>query len=316
MEFNKATRDMLPGDRVEGFYIITDAVIKTSSSGKPFLSAKLNDCLGSIDMKCWDYYNAPVTERDNGRIVKIRGDVKEFKGASQLNATHIRLATDDDEFDRDALIPAAPFDAADGLREVEDIVSSIEDPDYRAVCERMLKKHGKAFASIPAAKSIHHSFINGLLMHTLNMLRTANFLSDIYTDSVNRSLLLAGTLLHDFAKEAEFVVAETGLVTEYSVRGQLLGHPVMGAMEVADCARELNIPEDKSILLQHMILSHHGAPENGAAVNPVCAESELLGYIDLIDSRMEIYAEAFETLPRGTFSQRIFALDKKIYNHG
>ncbi len=105
------------------------------------------------------------------------------------------------------------------------------------------------------------------------------------------------------------------LVTEYSVKGELLGHLVMGAQAVAKAAEEAGLPEDKSVLLQHMILSHHGDPQFGAAVRPVCAESELLSMIDLIDSRMEIYRETMEETQPGTFSKRVFALDKKIYCH-
>ena len=89
----------------------------------------------------------------------------------------------------------------------------------------------------------------------------------------------------------------------------------MGAQEVAQVAADLGIPEDKSVLLQHMILSHHGEPEFGAAVKPICAESELLSYIDMIDSRLEIYRENLEQIPIGEFSGRIFALDKRIYHH-
>ncbi|MGN1128703.1 MAG: CMP-binding protein, partial [Candidatus Flemingiibacterium sp.] len=100
-----------------------------------------------------------------------------------------------------------------------------------------------------------------------------------------------------------------------SVKGQLLGHLVMGAEEVAETAKELGIPESKSVLLQHLILSHHGEPEFGAAVRPLCAEAELLSYIDVIDSRMEIYAENLPDVPVGGFSARIPALDKKIHNH-
>ena len=153
-------------------------------------------------------------------------------------------------------------------------------------------------------------------MHTGNMLKIADQLAELYADTVDRDLLLAGTLLHDFAKEEEFTFSELGLVTEYSLKGKLLGHLAMGAQEIAEIAKELNVPEEKSVLLQHMILSHHGEPEFGAAVRPQCAESELLALIDLIDSRMEIYRETFASVPAGKFSQRIFALDKTIYHHG
>ena len=93
------------------------------------------------------------------------------------------------------------------------------------------------------------------------------------------------------------------------------GHLVMGAQAVAETARELAMPEEKSVLLQHLLLSHHGEPEFGAAVRPMCAESELLSMIDLIDSRMEIYKETMDETEPGSFSKRVFALDKKIYRH-
>ena len=95
----------------------------------------------------------------------------------------------------------------------------------------------------------------------------------------------------------------------------MLGHLVLGAEAAGRAAQELGIPEEKSVLLQHMILSHHGEPEFGAAVRPMCIEAELLSYLDLIDSRMEIYTEAMENTPVGTFSGKIYAIDKKIYNH-
>ena len=152
-------------------------------------------------------------------------------------------------------------------------------------------------------------------MHTANMLRIADFLSGLYRDVVDRSLLIAGTFLHDLSKDEEFTFSELGAVTDYSVKGQLIGHLVLGAEEAAEVCRELGVPEDKSVLLQHLILSHHGEPEFGAAVRPLCAEAELLSLIDSIDSRMEIYAEATADLSAGEFSQRIFALDRRVYRH-
>ena len=131
-----------------------------------------------------------------------------------------------------------------------------------------------------------------------------------------QTLLAAyGCLLHDFGKMKEFSFSELGLVTEYSTEGQLLGHLVIGAEWVAAAARKLGIPEEKSLLLRHLILSHHGEPEFGAAVVPVCMESELLHLIDKIDSRVEIYRKAFEEVPVGAFSSRIFALEHRVYHH-
>ena len=179
----------------------------------------------------------------------------------------------------------------------------------------MLRRHREAFQNIPAAKSVHHGFLNGLLMHTANMMKMADFIAKLYPETIDHSLLMAGTFLHDFGKEVEFMFSELGLVTEYSMKDQLLGHLVIGAQEVGEIAKELGVAEDKSVLLQHMILSHHGEPDFGAAVKPICAESELLSYIDMIDSRMEIFRENFADMQVGEFSKRIFALDKRIYKH-
>lgn len=316
MDYNKRIADFSCGDRVEGFYILKDAQLKATVSGKPFLSGAISDQSGSIDLKVWDY-SGPVgsNSSDQGRVVKIRGEVSEYKGLLQITLSNIRMAQDSDVFDASQLVPSAPIVSGIELGYVKDMIASISDPDYRAVASEMLHRHLEAFTSIPAAKSVHHSFLNGLLMHTSNMMKLADFLSGQYCGVIDRSLLLTGTLLHDFAKEVEFSFSELGIVTDYSVKGQLIGHLVMGAQEAAEVCSSLKIPESKSVLLQHLILSHHGEPDFGAAVRPMCAEAELLSYIDMIDSRMEIYAEALPSVPIGSFSNRIFALEKRIYHH-
>lgn len=316
MDYNKMISDMTVGDRVEGFYALKDAQLKTSVAGKPFFSGIIADRSGSMDVKVWDY-SGPVGSdpADVGHVVKVRGEVTEYKGSLQMNVARIRLAEPSDEYDLSNLVPVAPMDLDAAFAGVEDTVESIEDADYRTIAKEMLARHKAAFRSIPAAKSVHHSFVAGLLMHTANMLRCADFLAGLYSEVIDRSLLLTGCLLHDFAKEKEFTFSELGIVTDYSVKGQLLGHLVMGAQEVAEVSKALGTPEEKSLLLQHLILSHHGEPDFGAAVRPQCAEAELLSYIDLIDSRMEIYAETLPGVPEGTFSGRIFSLEKKIYHH-
>ena len=316
MEYNKNVKDMVPGDKVEGFYILKEAYQKISSNGKPFLSAVIADKTGTMDVKVWDYAGPVGTQEDVGKIIKIRGDVSEFKGNPQLSLSNIRMALPEDNCDTVRLVAAAPIDKDETVRKVRALVDSMEDPDYRQVARTMLERHLETFASIPAAKSVHHSFLSGLLMHTANMMAMADFLSGQYASVIDRSLLLTGTLLHDFAKEIEFRFSDLGIVTDYSVKGQLLGHLVMGAQEVAQVCAELGTPEEKSLLLQHMILSHHGEPEYGAAVKPMFAEAELLSYIDMVDSRMEIYEELLPSVAEGSFSSRVFALDKRIYHHG
>ena len=303
------------GDRFTGFYILRNVFQKVTNTGKPFLSASLADASMSVECKVWDYAG-PLGPADDGKVVKVQGVLQEFKGAAQVKVERIRLATEQDPYILDDLVATAPMDLNAAYANIEATVESLADADYRAVCREFLRRHGERFRKLPAAKSVHHGFVGGLLMHTGYMLELAQFLAQLYASVIQRDLLLAGTLLHDFAKMEEFVTSELGVVTEYSTKGQLLGHLVMGAQEAAEVCKELNVPEEKSILLQHMLLSHHGQPEFGAAVLPQCAEAELLCYIDNIDAKMEIYRENLEKIPVGGFSQRIFALEKRIYNHG
>ena len=110
MEYNKQLSQMVPGDRVEGFYILKEGTIKTSNSGKPFLSATLSDRSGNLDLKAWDYSGPVGAPEDAGKVVKVRGDVTEYRGTTQLTASNIRMATAEDGYDVSALVPTAPID--------------------------------------------------------------------------------------------------------------------------------------------------------------------------------------------------------------
>ena len=303
------------GQSLTGFYLLKQASLRTTAAGKPYLAAAITDRTGTVELKVWDY-SGPINHEDEGKIVYIQGRVSEFKGALQVTADRIRLAQENDNYLLSLLVPTAPLDLQETLEELDAMLASMEDAGYREVCREMFRRHQRAFTTIPAAKSVHHGFVHGLLMHTVNMMKTAVFLAAQYGEFLDRDLLLAGTFLHDFAKIREFQVSQTGLVTDYTTEGQLLGHLVMGAQEVGGICAACGVSEDRSTLLQHMILSHHGQPEFGAAVLPQCAEAELLCYIDMIDSRMEIYREVLDKTEPGQFSDRVFALDnKRLYRH-
>ncbi len=306
--------DIKSGTSIEGCYILKDATVKLASNGRRYLSGVLSDRSGEADLMMWDYQGT-VGTADVGEAVLVRGNVGEYKGNLQITGIRIQLAPDD-SYDVTDLVPSAPIDRERAIDYIKETLASVAADDYRRIAETLLQRHMDEFARIPAAKSVHHGFLYGLLMHTAYMLRTAEFLAKQYASVIDRDLLVAGTVLHDLAKIDEFCISKYGLVTDYSTKGQLIGHLVAGAMNVADVAKELGVDPKRSMLLQHMILSHHGTPEHGAAVVPVCAEAEMLHYIDLIDSRMEIYAENFKTMQADTFSAKpVFALEHKIYKH-
>ncbi len=303
-----------PGEVVEGYYVLKEAVRKMTKAGKPYLYAVLTDVTGRMDTNLWDYDEAAnASPKDAGSVVLVHGVGIDYNGAVQMKLFSIRTAGPQDKPDLSRLVPCAPIDRDEALSVIRTLVASMQDADYRAVCGEMLRRHAKTFPLIPAAKNVHHGFVGGLLMHTVKMLRTADFLAGEYEDVVNRDLLLSGTLLHDLAKDREYAVSGLGVVTEYTAEGNLLGHLVMGAQEIADAAHACGIPEEKSLLLQHMILSHHGSPEYGAAVVPKIPEAEMLSYIDMLDSRMEILREALESVEPGAFTGRIGTLDGRQF---
>ena len=312
-----ALASLRPGDRFSGYYLLKSAQGSTTAAGKPYLNFRLADRTGELSGKLWDYAG-PVDSGDAGRAAWVSGRVESYQNAPQAVLEELRLTDGDDVFDPALLVPTAPIPVETMLDYVEKTLGGLADADYRAVCTIVLERRRDCFAAIPGAQSIHHGFLHGLLMHTAKMMQAAERLAKVYTDVIDPSLLLAGVFLHDIGKLAEFEATELGLVGEYSREGRLLGHLFLGAEMVGEAAREAGIPEEKRLLLQHLIASHHGVPEYGAIVPPKCAEAELLSYLDLIDSRMEIYREVYGEMKRESFSPRkVYRLDnKEVYRPG
>ena len=307
--------DMITGQSYEGFYLLSSMALKKTKAGKTYLAGEIADSTGSIPVVFWDYIGEPKDE-DAGAVIKVRGEVSEFNGKRQFTIQRARVATDGDEYDLKELVPCAPIDVASEMEYVERVIESMHDGDYLRFAAAAFKRHEKAFQTLPAAKGVHHAFVSGLLMHTASMLKMAEALCNVYgARYINRDLLIAGVLVHDLAKEQEFEVSPTGIVTDYTESGNLIGHTVMGMMEVERIAKLVLMPPEKMLLLQHMVAAHHGKPEWGAAVVPQTVEAEMLHYLDLIDSRYEIYREAMEQTPQGEFSDRIFALEHRVFNH-
>ena len=308
---NAPLRSLAPGERFCGWYLLKQAQNAVTAGGKPYLNLRLADNSGELAGKFWDY-PGPLGAGDAGQAVWAAGRVESYQNAVQLSLDELRLADGQDEVDLNRIVPAAPYDAGQMLAYVERTLQGLADADYRAVCLALLERHREAFALLPGAKAMHHAFLHGLLMHTANMMRQADFLSKLYADVIDRSLLLAGAFLHDIGKLAEYSTSPLGMVSDYSKEGLLLGHILLGTEEVGEAARALGIPEEKRLLLQHLLASHHGKAEFGAIVLPKCAEAELLANIDMVDSRMEIYRETYGDTPAGQFSrQKVYGLNNQ-----
>lgn len=299
--------DIKRDDRFEGYLIVRSAEQRASANGKNYLDMTLADKSGSINAKMWDGTVHPPLA---GSIVKVRATGNEFNGRMQLRVEKIRAAESRDQVDMSALIPCAPRDPNEMLGEVVRAADHIADPDLRRITCELLDRAGDKLLTFPAAKQMHHAERSGLLHHTTTMLRAANAIMSVYPQ-LNASLLIAGVIVHDLAKIDEMDADTLGLVSDYSVDGKLIGHIVRGVVNIQLAAEKTKANPGKALLLQHMVLSHHGIPEYGSPLAPKFPEAEVLNTIDTLDARLYEMDEALSRAIPGGFSEKVWGLDNR-----
>ena len=294
-------------DRFEGFVIVRAAEQRASASGKNYLDMTLADRSGSINAKMWDGTVQPPVA---GSIVKVRATGNEFNGRMQLRVEKIRPADKKDDVDMSALIPCAPGDPKAMLADVVRAADRIADRDLRLITCELLNRAGDKLLTFPAAKQMHHAERSGLLHHMTTMLRAAQAIMTVYP-RLNPSLLTAGVIVHDLAKIDEMDADTLGLVSDYSVDGKLLGHIVRGVVNIQLAQQKTGASQAKALLLQHMVLSHHGIPEYGSPMSPKFQEAEVLNMIDTLDARLFEMDEALSRAMPGGFSEKVWGLDNR-----
>lgn len=305
----------LPNGMVDGFVILLKAEVKKTKNGSEYLDAVLGDNSGEISAKLWDYRGeASVLEQD--MVVKVRGNIEQYNGKDQFRIAQIRPANENDDYDLSTLVPASEVGGEQLFAMIMQRVNAFKNSDLKLIVKKIIEDRKALLVKFPAALRLHHAMVGGLMYHTMSIIRMAEEICKIYPN-INRDLLLAGAILHDVAKTWELETSKTGLAKGYTAEGELIGHLVKGAMYVNDTAKELGINSEVVTLLEHMILSHHGVPEYGAAVRPMFLEAEILSSLDSLDATIFEINNALSGVEVGKFSDRQWALDnRKLYNHG
>ena len=308
--------DFKLGDMVSEFYLVKGSDVKTGKTGKHYLAIDLSDATGVINAKKWDLY---PSERDfiyglkSGDVVRITGKIGEFNGTLQMNIETISPAVPGEGFDPSELFKTAPEDSDSMYDFIIGRIRAFEDEDLKKVCLSFYEENRDKLMYYPAAMRNHHAEYGGLLYHVKRMMMAGEKLCEVYT-YLNKDLLLAGVALHDIEKLNEILSDENGVSPGYSTEGQMLGHLVMGAMVINNRCRELGIPREKSLLLEHMSLSHHYEPDFGSPKKPLFPEAEMLHYLDMMDAKMFDFEETLKMVEPGEFSERVFQLDgRKLY---
>lgn len=312
---NISISDFEPGAKIEGYYMIRAVDTKTTNSNnKKYLDFNLCDKTGEINAKLWEVPALSEDKYKGNTVVKIKGSILSWQGALQLKIERIRNINDEDKINVEDFVQAAPLKPEFMYDEILGYINNMEDKDIKDIVKYIFKENKEKLQYYPAAKRNHHAIRSGLLFHVMTMIHMAEKLSEIYT-FLNKDLLYAGVILHDMSKIEEMNSNDFGIVDEYTVEGQLLGHITQGVKKIEVVAEKLGTDKEVSMLLQHLVLSHHYEPEYGSPVKPMIAEAEMLHYLDIVDARMYDIKKVLKDTEKGNFSERLWSLEnRRIYN--
>ena len=300
---------MIKGQMIEGYLLVRAAEQRTSSNGSKYLDLTLSDRVSEVNAKMWDGQTPPPKP---STVVKVRGMMLEYNGRPQLRVDKMRPTEPADGVDLSQLVPCAPETGNEMMAQLNARIDRIQSEPLRAIVRYRIDECREQLTYYPAASKLHHAERSGLLHHITTMLRDADAISEIYPQ-LDGDLLAAGVMLHDLCKIREFDSDEMGLVSDYSVEGNLIGHLVAGVAELEQAGQALGTPRELLVLLEHMILSHHDLPEYGSPRRPMIPEAEVLHLVDLLDARMYEMDRALSAVNPGSFTERIWSLDRKLY---
>lgn len=274
---------------ITGFFCASQKSMRSKKDGAGYFALTLGDRTGQIEARMWEI--ADAGEFAQGDVVKIRGQVCRYNEKLQITVDRLRKAAEG-EFSLADFVPSTERDVDELWAELNGWVASFEDADLRALMRSVLEDPGIAagLRAAPAAKSMHHAWMGGLLEHVVSLVGICDLTARYYAD-VNRDLLLTGAMLHDIGKLEEL---RWGTSFEYTLPGQLLGHITIGVgMVDRKIAAIPGFPEAKRLLVEHMILSHHGKYEFGSPKLPMIPEAILLHYLDDMDAKMQTVKNEF-----------------------
>ena len=303
----KLISELNDGEHVSGQFLVSQCAKCVNNVGANYLNLELRDSSGSINGKKWDVTNDDDNIFAIGNVVHIEGEVLKYKENLQIKVLSAKVV-DTKEVDLAKFIKQPPVSKEELVNKFNQYVESIKNEDCRKILDYLIKRLSPKLFEYPAAVSVHHDYSSGLLMHTVSMADIASFLADYYPD-INRDILITGVLLHDMGKTIEF---EGPVVFKYSLEGKLLGHISIMVSEIRRAAEGLKITSEVPLLLEHMVLSHHGSNEFGSPVLPMTKEALLLSLVDNLDSKMVIVEKALDGVEPGNFSQKVFPLDGRM----
>lgn len=276
-------KDIIVDDRVSGVYVAKMKRLAMTKKGDPFLSLTLADRTGEIEARMWDRAEAFSSVFAEGDILDVEGHASSFRDQVQVTLSSLKVS--EDSGDPTLFLEATPKDVNKMMTALMQMAREIRNPHLKTLIDRFLadRRFVAQFRKAPAAKGFHHSYIGGLLEHTLSVCEMIRSVAEHYPE-LDRDLLWAGGFLHDIGKTREL---KFDITIDYTDEGRLLGHLTLGVTMVDEMLSGMkDFPQDLSMLLKHLILSHHGEYEFGSPKRPKFLEAFALHLIDDLDAKI------------------------------
>lgn len=291
-----AVSQLHEGDYIDQAFVLQGKQLGQTSSNKPFLKAECVDATGSIHMRMWNITKEMYARLPAAGFVQVKGRIEAYQGHLQMIADAVAPIEDLSKLDLSELLKHTQKNVPEMMARVKEILGGIRDADLKALVDTFLgdAELMKKFQIAPAAMNMHHAWLGGLLEHTLSLLELAVVICPRYAD-IDQDVVVAALFMHDLGKTVEL---SYGAGFDYTDHGRLIGHVVQGAMWVEQKAAEAGakrgkpLRKDLVMVLTHIILSHHGEPEFGAAVLPKTPEAILVNLIDNLDAKTQMAMDA------------------------
>ncbi|HZP22579.1 MAG TPA: OB-fold nucleic acid binding domain-containing protein [Terriglobales bacterium] len=277
---------------ITSFFVVAVKQVKSKKSGELYLSLMLADRSGQIQANMWDNVNDAISAFDQDDFVKAKGVIHKYNGRWQLTIHKMRKLGEA-EIDYADYLPKTSKNVEELWQTVCNYVDSFENPWLKSLLKEFIADEAivSAYKTAPAAKSLHHAFVGGLLDHVVSLFNMCDLAVRNYPQ-VNRDLLLSGAFLHDIGKLHELAYQRS---ISYTTKGQLLGHMIIELGMLGEKIQRVpGFPDELRVLLEHMIISHHGQYEFGSPKLPMFPEALMLHYLDDLDSKMESMRAQFE----------------------
>jgi len=291
-EFYICDCSRLENQTITSFFVVAVKQVKSKKSGELYLSLILADRSGQLQANMWDNVNDTISAFDQDDFVKVKGVIHKYNGRWQLTIHKMRKLGDG-EIDYADYLPKTSKDVEQLWQTLCGYIDTLENPWLKELLQQFLADEAivSSYKAAPAAKTLHHAFVGGLLDHVVSLFTVCDLAARNYPQ-VNRDLLLSGAFLHDIGKLHELAYQRS---ITYTTKGQLLGHMIIELGMLHDkIALVPGFPDELKLLLEHMIISHHGQYEFGSPKLPMFPEALMLHYLDDLDSKMESMRAQFE----------------------